>query len=104
MTKIASDDILESLYNLRLREFDQLKTVVELYDMEIRKKISVLNYQRLKRSIDHKLRLRNFDSRHEESETGAVVKSHKGLSGIESGKGICYQWREKRPVFEERPM
>ena len=28
-------------------------------------------------------------------ETGAVVKSRKGLSGVERGKGICYQRKEK---------
>ena len=27
--------------------------------------------------------------------TGAVVTSRRGLSGIERGKGICYQWKEK---------
>ena len=78
---------LESLYKLRIRDFDQLKTVLELHDMEIHQKISTPNYQRLKtmvkRSIDQKLRLRNFDARHEKIETGAVVKSHRGLSGVE---------------------
>ena len=39
-SKIPSDDILESLYKLRIRESDKLKTVLELYDMEINKKIS----------------------------------------------------------------
>ena len=33
MTKIPTDDVPESLYNLRVRESDQLKTVLELYDM-----------------------------------------------------------------------
>ena len=47
MTKIPSDDVLESLYNLRIRESDQLKTVLELYDMEIHQKISMPNYQKL---------------------------------------------------------
>ena len=46
MTKIPSDDILESLYKLRARESAQLKTVVELYDMEINQKISAPNYQK----------------------------------------------------------
>ena len=108
MTKIPSDDILESLYNLRIREFEQLKTGLELYDMEIHQKVSVPSYQRLKtmvkRSIDYKLRLRNFDARHEKIKTGAVVKNHRGLSGVERGKGICYQWKEKGAVFEGRPM
>ena len=34
LTKIPSDDVLESLYKLRMRESNQLKTVLELYDME----------------------------------------------------------------------
>ena len=33
MTKIPSDDILESLYKLSIRESEKLKTV-ELYNME----------------------------------------------------------------------
>ena len=40
MSKIPPADILESLYKLRIRESDQLKTVLELYDMEIHQKIS----------------------------------------------------------------
>ena len=64
MTKIPSDDILESLYKLRIRESVQLKTVLELYDMEIHQKISMPNYQKLKRMVmrssDQNLRLRNF--------------------------------------------
>ena len=99
MTKIPSDDVLESLYKLRMRESAQLKTVLELYDMEIHQKISMPNCQTLKtmvkRSIDQKLRLRNFDARHEKIETGTVVKSRKGLSDVEGGKGTCYQWQQK---------
>ena len=59
MSKIPADDILESLYKSRIRESVQLKTVLDLYDMEIHQKISFPNYQKLKtvmkRSIDHKL-------------------------------------------------
>ena len=47
MTKIPSDDILEGLYTLRIRESDQLKNVLELYDMEIHQKTSIPNYQKL---------------------------------------------------------
>ena len=49
----------------------------------------------VKRSTDQKLRLRNFDARREKIKTGAVVKSHRGLSGVERANGICYQWKEK---------
>ena len=38
MTKIPSDDILEGLYNLRIRASEKLKTVLELYDLEIHQK------------------------------------------------------------------
>ena len=48
MSKIPSDDVLESLYKLRARQSAQLKTVLELYDMEISQKMSMPNYQKLK--------------------------------------------------------
>ena len=109
MTKIPSDDVLESLYKSRIRESDQLKTVLELHDIGIHQKISMPNCPKLKtmvtRSIDQNLRLRNFDGRHEKIETGAVVKSRKGSIGVEGGRGICHQWKEKKgAVFEGTPM
>ena len=60
MTKIPSDDILKSLYKLRICESAQLKTVLELHEMEIHQKISMPTYRKLKtmvkRRIDQKLR------------------------------------------------
>ena len=53
MTKIPPDDILESLYKLRPRESDQLKTVLELYGMDLHQKRSMPNYQKLK-TMEHK--------------------------------------------------
>ena len=38
MTKIPPDEILEGLYKLRIRESEKLKTVLELYNMEIHQK------------------------------------------------------------------
>ena len=99
MSNIPSDDILEILYKLRMRESAQLKTGLELYDMEIHQKITVHNCQKLrtmvKRSIDQGIRLRNFDARHWRIETTAVVKNRKGLRGVQGGKGVCHQWKEK---------
>ena len=67
--------------------------------MEIHQKISMPNYQKLKtmvkRSVDQKLRLRNFHARHGRTETGPLFKNRKGMSGVEGGKGACYQWKEK---------
>ena len=60
MSKVPSNDVLESLYKFRIHESDHIKTVLELYDMEIHQKISMPNNQKLKtmatRSIDQKLR------------------------------------------------
>ena len=49
MSKIPPDDILESLYKLRTRESDQLKTVLELYDLELHQKILKSHCQKMKR-------------------------------------------------------
>ena len=51
VSKIPSDDVLESLYKLRTRESAQLKTVLELYDMEIHQKTSMSNDQNLKTKV-----------------------------------------------------
>ena len=99
MSIVPSDEIFEGLDKLRIRESDQLKNVLELYEMDNHQKISMHHYQKLKtmvkRSTDQKLRLRNFNARHGRIESGAVIKSRKGLSGFEGGKGICYHWKEE---------
>ena len=68
MSTIPSDDILESLQTLRIRELDQFTITLELCDIGYCQKTLVPNYQELKtmvkRSTDQKLRLRNFDARH----------------------------------------
>ena len=108
MTKIPPDDILESLHKLRIRESDQLKTVLELYDMEIHQKPSRPDDQKLKTMVkrrkDQKHRLRNFDARNEKIETGAVVTSRRRLGGIEKRKRNLLSVESKRAVFERRPM
>ena len=53
MTKIPSDDILEGLYKLRIRESEKLKTVLELYNLEIQKKAGP-DYHRLKTMVKTK--------------------------------------------------
>ena len=59
MTQIPSDDILEGLYKLRIRESEKLKTVLELYNMELHQKKIGLDYHRLKtmvkRSIEQEI-------------------------------------------------
>ena len=61
MTKIPPDDVLEGLYKLRIRESEKLKTVLELFNMEIHQKKAGLDYQKLKTMVkrrkDQNLRL-----------------------------------------------
>ena len=62
MTKIPSDDILESLYKIRIRVSEKLKTVLELYNMEIHQKKIEPNYHRLKTMVK-KVSSRIYESR-----------------------------------------
>ena len=79
MTKIPPDDILEGLYKLGIRESEKLKTVLELYNMEIHQKKAGPDYHRLKtmvkRSIEQNLRIKNFEARNGNYERNAVVKN-----------------------------
>ena len=79
MTKIPSDDILEGLYKLRIRESEKLKTVLEFYNLEIHQKKIGLDYHRLKtlvkRSIEQDLRKKNFGTRNGNYERISVVKN-----------------------------
>ena len=78
MTKIPPDDILEGLYKLRIRESEKLKTVLELYDLEIHQKQLGPDDHRLKtmvkRSIEQDIRNKNFGARNGNYEN-AVVKN-----------------------------
>ena len=73
--------------------------------MEIDQKRSMPDYQKLKsmvkRSIDQKLRLRNFDARNERIETGTVVTSRRGQKGVETDKENAINGKQKESVREE---
>ena len=51
MTKIPPDDILEGLYQLRIRESEKLKTELELHNFEIHQKKLGSDYHRLKTMV-----------------------------------------------------
>ena len=94
MTQIPSDDILDLLYKLRIRESEKLKTVLELYNMEIHQKKAGSDYHRLKtmvkRSIEQNLRMKNFEARNGNYETNAVVKNQRVKQFT---LGDCWQWK-----------
>ena len=93
MSKIPPD-VLESFYKLRIRESNQPKYVLELYDLKNSSE-DIEAQNKVKRSIDQKLRSRNFDARNERTETGAVVTNRRGQRGVERGPGECYQWKAR---------
>ena len=98
MTKIPSDDILEGLYKIRIRESEKLKTVLELCDLEIHQKKAGPDYHRLntmvKRSIEQDLRNRNFGARNGNCERNAAVKNQgtkqreQRTLGVESQRAV----------------
>ena len=96
MTKIPHDDILEGLYKLRIRESEKLKTVLELYDLEIHQKKLGPDYHRLKtmlkRSIEQEIRNKNFWNRIGNFEKNAVVKNQGTKQRVQRILGDCWQW------------
>ena len=100
MTQIPSDDILEGLYKLRIRESEKLKTVLELYNMEIHQKKAGPDYHWLKtmvkRSIEQYLRNRNFGARNGNYERNPVVKNQGTKQRGQRILGDCWQWKANR--------
>ena len=99
MPKISPDDLLEGLYKLRIRESEKLKTVLELYDLEIYQKKAGPDYHRLKtmvkRSIDQDVRNRNFGARNGNYDRNAVVKNQgtkQRLNRVDRILEDCWQW------------
>ena len=97
MTKIPSVDILEGLYKLRIRESEKLKTVLELYKMEIHQKKAGLDNHRLKtmvkRSIEQILRIKNFEASNGKYERNAVVRNQETKQREQRTPGDCWQWK-----------
>ena len=95
MTKIPPDDILEGLYKWRIRESEKLKTVLELYDLEIHQKKLGPDYHRLKtmvkRCIEQEIRNKNFGIRNGNFEKNAVVKNQGTKQRVQRILGDCWQ-------------
>ena len=96
MTKIPPDDTLEGLNKLIIRESEKLKTVLELYDLEIHQKKLGPDYHRLKtmvkRSIEQEIRNKNFGARNGNYEKNAVVKNQGTKQRVQRILGDCWQW------------
>ena len=97
MTQIPSDEILESLDKLRIRESEKLKTILELYNMEVHQKKAGPGYHRLKtmvkRSVEQNLRMKNFEARKGNYETSAVFKNLETKQREQRSLGDRWQWK-----------
>ena len=103
MTKIPHDDILEGLYTLRIRESEKLKTVLELYDLEIHENKLGPDYHRLKtmvkRSIEQDIRIKNFGARNGNYERKAVVKNQGNKTACTKNSWRLLAVESQRAVF-----
>ena len=79
--EILEENVLESLYKMRIRDSVQHQTVLAMYEQEIDQHRAMPSYQRfktmVKRHIDQTIRTRNIRVRSERIETRVLVKSQK---------------------------
>ena len=96
MTKIPPDDILEGLYKLRIRESEKLKTVLELYDLEIHQKKLGLDHHRLKtmvkRIIEQDIRNKNLGPEMEIMRRTPWSRIREQKQRVQRILGDCWQW------------
>ena len=81
----------------RIQESEKLKTVLELYNMEIHQKKAGPDCHRLKevdgkKSIEQDLRYKNFGARSGNYEKNAVVKNHGTKQRVQKNLGDCWHW------------
>ena len=104
MTQIPPDDILEGLYKLRIRESEKLKTVLELYDLEIHQKKLGPDCHRLKtmvkRSIEQEIRNKNFGIRNGNFEKNTMVKNQGTKQRVQRILD-CLQWETNGQCSKE---
>ena len=96
VTKIPSDEILESLS-------EKLKTVLEVFNLEILQKIAGPDFHRLKtmvkRSIEQVLRNRNFGATNGYYERNAVVKNQVTKQRVQRNYRRILAMENQRAVF-----
>ena len=98
--EVPPDGILETLYKTRIRESDQLKTVLALYEQDIIQKDMPPSFQRLKTMMKTTLEQKKgarIKARNERTVTETPAKSRsKGKSvSVRRKQGDCYQRKAK---------
>ena len=87
-----------------IRESEKLKTVLELYNMEIHQKKPGPDYHRVKtmvkRSIEQEIRNNNFGARNGNYGKNAVVKNQGTKQRVQRILGDCWQWESNGQCSE----
>ena len=96
-SEVSKENVLESLYKMKIRGSAQLQTVLAI-EQEIDRDRAMPSYQRLKtrnrRHTDQITRTRNFKVGNERIEIGVFVKGQTGKNvSVERRTGECYQWK-----------
>ena len=96
-SETLTENVLEGLYMLKIRDSVQLQTVLSTYDQENDRNPALSSCQRLKtmerRHTDQMCRTRNFKARNERIETGVLVESHGRKSALRGQWENCYWWK-----------
>ena len=108
MEQIPPDESLESLYKLRIRESQKLKSVLEWYNLDIYQNKTKPDSHRLKtmvkRGIEHEFRSRNFESRNRRIESNILVKNQREGRRTHKGQEDCWRWQASGQCLKRRPM
>ena len=97
-SEIPPENVLECLYNMKLQGFEQLQTVLAMYNQELNRDSVTPSYQRLTTMVRQHILIRWFgcatSKPGERIETGVLVKSHKGRNvSVERKVGQRFQWK-----------
>ena len=101
ITEMPQENVLEGLHKMRIRDSEQLQTVMALCGQDIDTKDLFPSDQRLnsvaKKFLDQKIRNRNFKPRKIEprQEHRRKVEAKGGPESGERKQGDCYPWKAK---------
>ena len=99
-SETLQDNVLESLYNVRIRESAQRQTVLAMHEQAIDQNRSKPSYHKLEtmasRHLDQMIRTQNFMVRNQRIDTGVLVKTRK-VEKCQRGRRTaeCCLWKAK---------
>ena len=104
--EVPKDSIQESMYKMRLRDSDQLQTVLAMYEQETTEDRSRPSCQKLKTMVkrhkDQKNQNKKFQAINERIETGVLAETQKGrMSSLKRNQENADSGKQKDSVQKE---